>query len=245
MSSSITLHKNFSDLDIDFPEASNILSSNVVTRIHNAVEQGAVVDKNGVLWIRTDKLWHLWRTDPPTARQLILQIPEGKFRRTFSGKEYIRSAEVMKWIFFRLESATGTKEKGLAHSREILEFVIEAPSVKNFKLEAAIAWQSQKKILKGERRKTYNIDRDELTGENLKHGLGSDFSHIISAASEPELSDQIWNGLIVNKETHTIITASGITNQEDLYDLCERKKWLVSWYDDFSQSLEQFYKQCA
>lgn len=245
MSSNIVLYKSFSDLDINFPEASKTLSKGVVTRINNAFEEGAVIDKNGILWVRTDKLFDIWRTDKPTARQIVKQIPEGKFRRTFGGEEFVRSAEVMKWIFFQLESATGTKEKYLNHTRDVLEFVRETPEVRVFKLEAALAWQSQKNLLKSARKQRYAINSDELTGKVLKHGLGSDFSHIISAASEPELADQIWNGLVVNKETHKLITANGITNQDDLYCLCEEQDWSMSWYDDFSNSLEIFYKQCA
>jgi hypothetical protein len=245
MSSNIVLYKNFSDLDIDFPEANEALAKNTVTRINNAIEEGAIIDKNGVLWIRTDKLDDVWRTDKPTARQMVLQIPEGKFRRTFGGKEYVRSAEVTKWIFYRLESATGTKEKYLKHTKNILQSVIEEPALRVFKLEAALAWQSQKKLLKGERIRRYAINIDELTGTVLKRGLGSDFSHIISAASDPELADQIWNGLVVNTETHKLITAKEITNHEDLLCFCEEEKWSTSWYDDFHNSLNKFYEQCA
>ncbi len=245
MLSDIILYKKFSDLNIDFPEANETLSKNTVTRINNAIEEGAIVDKSGVLWIRTDKLYDVWRTDKPTARQIVLQIPEGKFRRTFSDGEYVRSAEVTKWILYRLESATGTKEEYLKYTQKILQSVMEEPAVRIFKLEAALAWQSQKKLLKSARIKTYAINSDELTGESLKRGLGSDFSHIISAASDPELADRIWNGLIVNTETHKLITAREITNQEDLWCLCEEENWSTSWYDDFYNSLRIFYKQCV
>jgi hypothetical protein len=86
-----------------------------------------------------------------------------------------------------------------------------------------------------------SIDRDELTGFSLKRGLGSEFSHIISAAYDPELADQIWNGLVVNTETHKLITSKEITNQDDLLCLCEEEEWDTSWYDDFHNSLNEFY----
>jgi hypothetical protein len=243
MSGNIILYKSFNDLDIDFPEANKTLNPTTVTTINNAIEQGAIIDKNGILWVRTDKLYHVWRTDKPTARQIILDIPEGKFRRTFGGEEYIRSAEVMKWIFYRLESATGTKERYLKHTSYILQSVIEEPVIRVFRLEAALAWQSQKTLLRNARKKTYAINCDELTGTLLKRG--SEFSHIISAASDPELADQIWNGLVINRETHKFITEKEITNEDALLDLCAEERWSTSWYDDFSNSRAKFYQQCA
>ena len=243
--SSIVSYKNFSDLDINFPEANETLSESTITAINNAIEEGSIVDINGILWIKANKLNVVWRTDKPTARQIVLQIPQGKFRRTFGGEEYIRSAEVMKWVFYRLESATGSKENFLNYVKKTLPFVMDQPAIRIYKLEASIALQSQRKLLKRERIKRYCIYTDELTGLALKRGLGSDFSHIISAASDFELADQIWNGLVVNIETHKLITSKGITDSTDLLCLCDEEEWRTSWYDDFHNSLNEFYDQCV
>jgi len=238
---SIVSYKNFNDLDINFPEANETLSPTTITRINNAIEKGSIVDRNGILWIKADKLSDIWRTDKPTARQMVLEIPEGKFRRTFDGEEYIRSAEVMKWIFYRLESATGTKENLLNYIGDTLQLIMDKPAIRIYKLEAALALQSQRKLLKKERIKRYCIDSDELTGMPLKRGLGSEFSHIISAAYDFELADQIWNGLVVNIETHKLITSQGITEHTDLLCLCEEEEWETSWYENFCDSLKEFY----
>ncbi len=241
----IVSYKNFSDLDIDFPGANNTLSAPTIAGINNAIEEGSIVDINGILWVKANKLNVVWRTDKPTARQLVLQIPQGKFRRTFSGEEYIRSAEVMKWTFYRLESATGSKENLLKYVGSTLQFVMDQPAIRVYKLEASIALHSQRKLLKKERMKRYFIYTDELTGVALKRGLGSDFSHIISAASDFELADQIWNGLVVNTEIHKLITSKGITDSTDLLCLCDEEGWKTSWYDDFHNSLNEFYEQCV
>jgi hypothetical protein len=243
MFSNIVPYKNFRDLEIDFPEANSTLAKSTVASINNAIEEGAIIDKGGVLWIKADKLNVVWRTDKPTARQIVLGIPKGKFRRTINNEEYIRHAEVMKWIFYRLESATGSKEKYLEHTESILLYILKEPAIRIYKLEMALVWGSQKRLLKGERIERYNIHSDELTGVALKPG--SEFSHIISVASDPELADQIWNGLVVNTETHKLITSKGITNHIDLLCLCEEKEWETSWYDNFDNSLNKFYEQCS
>jgi hypothetical protein len=69
MSSSIVLYKSLGELKIDFPKIEQQLTRGVVTAIQNAVKDGAIVDRKGVLWIRSDKLNVLLRTDPPTAKK--------------------------------------------------------------------------------------------------------------------------------------------------------------------------------
>ena len=51
------------------------------------------------------------------------------------------------------------------------------------------------------------------------------------------LSDQIENGLIVNKETHKIITERGINEENELKLLCEEMGWDTNWYDDYIKIL--------
>ena len=49
----------------------------------------------------------------------------------------------------------------------------------------------------------------------------------------PEFSEFIWNGLIVNKKTHNIITSETVNEEEELYSLCFRKGWNIQWYDKY------------
>ena len=41
----------------------------------------------------------------------------------------------------------------------------------------------------------------------------------------------MWNGLIVNKDTHFIITQEGVNDEEELYKLCYEKGWNTDWYE--------------
>ncbi len=44
------------------------------------------------------------------------------------------------------------------------------------------------------------------------------------------LSDDIDNGLLVNKETHRLITERGIQDEEELLALCQEQGWKTDWY---------------
>ena len=81
-----------------------------------------------------------------------------------------------------------------------------------------------------------DIKNDELTNEPLKV-RSAEFSHIRSVAMYKFISDSIDNGLIVNKETHKIITAEGVNDENELLNLCQNRNWSVDWYDIFLEKL--------
>ncbi len=53
------------------------------------------------------------------------------------------------------------------------------------------------------------------------------------------MSDSIDNGLIVNKETHTLITAQGVNDENELLDLCKDNNWSIGWYDIYIENLSK------
>ena len=83
--------------------------------------------------------------------------------------------------------------------------------------------------MKSKRIKKYFIQKDELTGESLISNT-AEFSHIRSVALHSDLQLEIENGLIVNKETHEIITKENVQNEDDLYSLCIKNNWDTSWH---------------
>jgi len=84
--------------------------------------------------------------------------------------------------------------------------------------------------------KKYDIKVDELTNEVLRRGC--EFSHIRSVTMYKYISDNIDNGLIVNKETHNLITSRGVNDEDELRDLCEGQNWNIDWYDKYIENLE-------
>lgn len=99
-----------------------------------------------------------------------------------------------------------------------------------------------KKKLKRVRMNEYELRLDELTNQILIM-RSSSFSHIRSVAVFPELADQSWNGLVVNEETHNIITENGVNDEDRLLDLCKYNEWNTNWYSNFLDNLgdNQYY----
>ena len=119
MSESSIVKISLLELDVDFPEGPDGLDKRVITTIENAWKEGSLIDRRGVLWVRVDKLWIIWRTDKNTAKELYLGIPEGKFRREINGSQHVRGCEVLKFIAYRLEGAALKKKYGLSFAQEI------------------------------------------------------------------------------------------------------------------------------
>ncbi len=238
MNGSSIVKSNLYDLDIQFSQAPQSLHKSTITKIENAWKRGSVIDRCGVLWIRVDELWIIWRTDKATAKELYLQVSKGKYRHDINGYQCLRGCEVIKFIYDRLTSTRLQQRDGLGFSKNIFDDILENSEVQLIALNANLLIEQTSKSLKKARIKEYHLSSDELTLEPL----GScDFSHIISVKSYPELADQMWNGLVVNKETHRFITAEKITNGDDLLDLCIAKGWSTNWYDDWKHRLENFY----
>ncbi|WP_330924888.1 hypothetical protein [Candidatus Sororendozoicomonas aggregata] len=95
-----------------------------------------------------------------------------------------------------------------------------------------------KRELKRTRIKEFNIISDELTGIKLMVAT-SEFHHIRRQSVYPYLVNMIWNGLIVNKETHKIITANNINDEYDLRDLCDEMGWSKRWFSDYEEALNK------
>ena len=99
--------------------------------------------------------------------------------------------------------------------------------------------KAQKRKLKSKRIKKYNIKEDELTGKNIDIRT-CEFSHIRSVSMYQEYSDNIENGLIVNKETHDKITRKEINDEDELYDLCIDNGWNLQWYEKYKKHLNKW-----
>jgi hypothetical protein len=88
-----------------------------------------------------------------------------------------------------------------------------------------------KRKLKQQRVSWLKIGQDELTGIPLV--TSSQFSHIRSCAIYPQFTACVWNGLVVNKCIHQIITDTYVNDEDELYDLCEKQQWSTDWYDSY------------
>lgn len=167
-----------------------------------------------------------------------MQIPD-ESKATFGNETYVRGYEVLKLIAKCLEeNGTGTKGIYLETSKQYYDSITTCDKAKLLRLEYENQLKNQRKLLKKKRINAHNIKNDELTKEPLIV-RSSEFSHIRSVAMYKFISDSIDNGLIVNKETHNIITAQGINDESELLNLCTEMNWAIDWYNVYMQNLSK------
>ncbi|MCY1542692.1 hypothetical protein D9M68_784530 [compost metagenome] len=93
--------------------------------------------------------------------------------------------------------------------------------------------------LKAKRIQQYNIQSDELTGQYLNIRT-AEFHHIRRQSINVDLISMIWNGLIVNKDTHALITSRNVSDEYDLISLCQEMGWNESWFHPYQQKILDF-----
>ncbi len=184
--------------------------------------------------VKEEKLHSILRTTKKNVRYFVAKIPDD-LKRTFDGKLYIRGYKVLEQLAKNIEeNGVGKKGANLEASKQYYEAINTCPTVKLRRLEYDHTLNEARKGLKKKRRTKYKIKVDELTGEPLVVRT-CEFSHIRSYALYRELADHIDNGLIVNKETHRLITERGINDEHELLELCKEYGWSTKWYEAYQK----------
>lgn len=221
------------ELDILDPIVDSRAKGKVVKEISNAWKDSTIIDSKGWLWVRKDRLHSILRTKKDNIGYIVMQI-EDEYKTTIGKSTYIRGCKVLEIIARNIEeNGVGTKGIYLETSKKYYDSINSCDRAKVLRLEYDNSLKEQRKKLKKKRIKKYNIQYDELTKEPLKRGC--EFSHIRSVAMYKYISDNIDNGLIVNKQTHEIITSRSVNDESELLILCKEMKWDTSWYNNIVQ----------
>ncbi|PET42557.1 hypothetical protein CN520_02725 [Bacillus cereus] len=220
------------------PKGSEKLTPKTLTEITNAWDAHAYLDEKGQLWIAAKVLHTILRTNKSSAEYILSGIVKAN-KLNLGDDIYIRAFVIVGQLTKEIENA-GLKSRGayLRFSEECLRAIRDSDRAKVLRGEYEEYLKEQKKGLKHRRIRKFDIKHDELTGERLVRKT-AEFSHIRSCNRYKELSTYIENGLIVNKETHDIITASGINNEEQLKFLCSEKNWDVAWHKEYQEFLKR------
>jgi hypothetical protein len=239
MSEIVPFRYNYHDLNIsfDFPTKSG-LSLTHLKGICNAWHRGIQIDYCGRIWICQSQLHTILRTTRAAARYLLLEISD-EYQLECQGEIYIQGSEIYRSLDVTIQSAGCIKkEKYARFSEEIYRLIRDSDKLKTIRYEFYEEIESHKKNLKQIRIRELKLGSDELTGDFLDK-IDSDFSHIRNAKMYLPLADRYWNGLVVNKETHKIITKANINDEDELYELCVSEDWNTEWYSTFSQCLNE------
>ncbi|MCT7985802.1 hypothetical protein NG796_21230 [Laspinema sp. A4] len=228
-----------SDLNIEFEEISQYsynLHLQPMKVIYNAWSKAAKIDRLGMLWIDELELHNILRTTKDNANYIALEISD-KYKVIHGGKTYIQGSEVCRLLNDVIQTGnTLLRRRYASFSEKIYKIIRDSDQAELLRCEYWETVNTVKKKLKKTRIKMLKIENDELT--NLPLEDKSEFSHIRKASIHIVIADKYWNGLIVNHDTHKIITQRGINDEDQLLDLCQEYNWDTTWFSVFCESLQ-------
>lgn len=219
------------DIRYEMPKKAEELDKRTIKSISNAVGNG-IVDSKGFIWFDCSKLHTILRVKTKNDAAYILEKIDNKYKVDYNSRTYVRWSSLLWIVGKRIEE--NPKNEYLKLILSILDEISNSNDVKVLQDKAKELQQKNIKKLKKQRIKEFKIVKDELTNEKLD-GESAEFSHIRSVTMYPEFSEFIWNGLIVNKKTHNIITSETVNDEEQLYSLCFRLGWNIQWYDKYKE----------
>ena len=219
------------DIRYEMPKKAEELNRRTIKGISNAVGNG-IVDSKGFIWFDCSKLHTILRVKTKNDAAYILEKIDNKYKVDYNSRTYVRWSSLLWIVGKRIEE--NPKNEYLKLILSILDEISNSNDVKVLQDKAKELREKNIKKLKKQRIKELKIVKDELTNEKLD-GESAEFSHIRSVTMYPEFSEFIWNGLIVNKKTHNIITSETVNDEEQLYSLCFRLGWNIQWYDKYKE----------
>ena len=223
-------------IDYEVENNQNHLSKATIKATLNAWVEGSLIDGMGQVWIIEDILSAIWRTDKATANFFIDSIPD-KDKTNFGRGLCIKYSAVIYRLNEIIQAPIKNKRREyLRVSDEIGRKVRDSTVVELGQLKYKEFIDETKKQLKHKRIKECNIVYDELSGENLDIRF-SEFHHIRRQSIFPHMISFIWNGLIINKKTHDILTLNDISDEYDLKRICIDMNWSIEWFSEYEKSL--------
>ncbi|WP_111937830.1 hypothetical protein [Clostridium paraputrificum] len=229
----IVFNSDIKDINYKMPERAKELDKTTVKKITNAINRGKP-DSRGLIWINCSTLHTVLRVKTKVDARYLLETIDKKYKTTYEGEEYVLWSSIISIVEKRREE--NPKNRYLSLVMDILNEINECDEIQLLRLKAKNLMEQRVKKLKNKRIRSYKLKDDELTNDPLDKKK-AEFSHIRSVAMFPELAEMLWNGLIVNKDTHLIITQVGVNDEEELYKLCYEKGWNTAWYKTYKEKL--------
>lgn len=226
------------ELKLVFPQ-DTCLTERTLTSIHNAWTASAAIDQYGSVWVAASRLHTILRTTKSNARYYLDYEVASEHKKTIDEEIYIAGTEIARLLDKRIQNAGSiSKEEYTRFSEDYYGKIRDSKEARLIRAARYERMSTYRGELKRIRVAQMSIKYDELTNDSLKH---SQFSHIRSFAIHYELADKIWNGLVVNRPTHQIITSAEVNDEDQLLQLCRQYNWNTNWYDTFMEKLEEYY----
>lgn len=221
-----------------FPQGSDKQHKNTITSIQNAWEKAIFLDTaTGKIYVNAEYIHTLLRINSKADAQFLLQNIPSKSKLERGQITYIAVSEIIKIMEDRIQTKSSKTRDYLIYSQELYQVIRDSPTLQLLQQERLEAKKQIIKVLKKKRIQLLKLNKDELTGLQLNIKT-AEFAHIRSQNMYEEYAVNMYNGLIVNKETHEIITQNSIHNEIQLLNLCLQEKWNIDWYKDFIKYIQ-------
>lgn len=221
--------------------ANPLVKQRVASEIRNAWNKGAYFDQMGRLWIHEYYLAQILRTTRANVKYELLGLDNEKKYRIENNEILVRGDAVHQMIDYKLQNAGYIRREHYLRLSEMYYLAArDSDYIRNIRYEHYENIRENRKNMKTSRLSYIDHNFDELTGQLLDR-RSSEFSHIRSVSIYPELALYLENGLLVNKDTHTIITNNSINDEDELYRLCVELNWSCDWYDPFIDFINLIY----
>lgn len=225
----VPFNNHVADMSVGIPDNPKGSYKATCTQIKNAWVNFTHIDDEGVIWVDIERIHSILRTNKVIAKYKLKDIEDKDILR-YGKKVYVKAYQIRNLIDSAIQiEKIGKKKEYLRYSEQIYMAIRDCDTAEIIREKYNSLMESERRKLKNKRIREYKIKNDELTGDRLEKET-AEFSHIRSYAIFREVATNIENGLIVNKETHSIITKRGINDEIELYDLCIEKNWSTDWY---------------
>lgn len=218
------------------PQGEAKQAKRTITQIQNAWVKSMLLDEGfGGLYVSTEHLHTILRLSRKVDAHYLVQTMPDESKKIIGNQVYVATYEILKILDKRLQEVNLTTRSYVDYSQKLYGDIRDASEVRLKQEEIKVARKNIIKGLKAKRMKSLKIKKDELTGMPLQ-AKSAEFSHIRSQSMYPHLATDSRNGLIVNKETHELVTGGAIHNEDQLYELCMQNNWSITWYQTFIQA---------
>ncbi len=214
---------------------------NTLKEIQNAWSRHAVIDNVGYIWVALKGFRSILRLGNTNANEFYdFEVPDLD-KRIIDGERYVRSTVIVAKLNNNISSGAYSlsKRNYSKYSKALFTEYNEHPYLENIRANFLLEFKRKKKKLRNDRIVQFGLLNDELTGTKLNFNT-CEFSHIRSVEMYPELALFVWNGLIVNRETHKVITRRQSQTEESLLKMCSEKGWSRRWLGRYQFDLGEF-----
>jgi hypothetical protein len=230
----IVIAKHYAaELGIEFQSSGLNLATE--KSIYNAWIETAMIDNHGAVWLLPDRLGEIFRTSKSNASYIQSHIRD-EYKRQSAKGTYLNYSEVNR-ILTEIAQHAGSirREQYADFSESIGRSIRKSDKAKLLHAQAYQSIADQKKRLKSRRIRELRLSIDELTLVPLLKT--SEFSHIRSCSIYPQFATNWNNGLVLNRDTHRIVTQQEVNDEHQLLELCKERQWQTKWYQTYASDL--------